>query len=138
MAARRNEIVNPQTGLRPCNKCKSEKPLSEYRGKTRRTSNKYEYDGYCRDCEKARQKAWKKKHKKWYNQPPSDKSRARGRLRYAVLTGKLIKPKTCSVCKSLTEACELHGHHKDYSKPLDVVWGCRSCHQDIHRRNHCG
>ena len=42
----------------------------------------------------------------------------------------VIKPKNCSVCK---DATNLHGHHKDYSKPLDVVWVCCKCHANIHK-----
>lgn len=51
------------------------------------------------------------------------------KLRYAVETGKIKKPKVCSLCRRLTK---IHGHHPDYNKPLAVVWCCASCHRKIH------
>ena len=29
-------------------------------------------------------------------------------------------------------ADKVHGHHRDYSKPLDVVWLCPRCHHRLH------
>ena len=38
------------------------------------------------------------------------------------------KKQTCKICgKKKVEA-----HHKDYSKPLDVVWLCHKHHMDEH------
>lgn len=59
------------------------------------------------------------------------KRRARGVVRRAVEIGKLVSPKICSNCyfeKSLD------AHHRDYSAPLQVIWLCRQCHADIHRK----
>lgn len=50
-------------------------------------------------------------------------------VRDAVKSGKLTKPRMCSQCS--TEGT-LHGHHTDYTKPLDVVWLCQSCHLAAH------
>ncbi len=46
----------------------------------------------------------------------------------ALRKGKL-KRKNCELCNSkFTDA-----HHKNYNKPLDIVWLCRRCHIYIHK-----
>lgn len=48
----------------------------------------------------------------------------------AIRDGKLIK-QPCEVC-----GCkEVHAHHDDYAKPLEVRWLCNSCHNDWHKEN---
>lgn len=47
------------------------------------------------------------------------KAKARRLLRSNVYRGK-IKRQPCEVCGSM----DAHGHHEDYTKPLDVVWLC--------------
>lgn len=54
-----------------------------------------------------------------------EKQKARLKLGIAVKCGKVKKPKGCSLCCS---KIRVEGHHEDYTKPLDVVWLCRSCH----------
>lgn len=50
----------------------------------------------------------------------------------ALKSGQLVKPKNCSKCGVYNKYID--GHHDDYSKKLDVVWLCRSCHQKIHKK----
>ena len=55
---------------------------------------------------------------------------ARLLLAQAISKGLLKRPATCSRCGSLAR---VHGHHEDYSLPLDVVWLCPTCHGRRHR-----
>jgi ribosomal protein S27AE len=55
------------------------------------------------------------------------KCRARYEVRKALRNGKL-KKQPCAVCGNpIAEA-----HHDNYSKPLDVRWLCKDCHDDVH------
>jgi ribosomal protein S27AE len=56
-----------------------------------------------------------------------EKSRAHRLVYYYIKKGDLT-PKPCEKCgNSKTEA-----HHEDYSKPLDIIWLCDSCHKELH------
>lgn len=63
----------------------------------------------------------------------SGKDKARQILNHAVRDGKISKPNRCSSCKQSKPKSQIHGHHKDYSKPLAVVWLCARCHGKEHR-----
>ena len=41
----------------------------------------------------------------------------------------LLKKEPCLFCGA-TE--NIHKHHKDYTRPLDVTWLCASCHRRLH------
>jgi hypothetical protein len=58
-----------------------------------------------------------------------EKYTARAKLNNAVSRGLIIKPKACSQCFM---PGVVHGHHKNYKKPLDVVWLCHPCHAEVH------
>lgn len=64
---------------------------------------------------------WQKKH--------PEAIKAHRLLNYAVITGKVKKPKNCSECNKRKR---LSAHHEDYSKPLIVLWLCSSCHKLKH------
>jgi hypothetical protein len=53
-------------------------------------------------------------------------NRASARVHHALRTGRMIRPDACSACG---KRCKPDGAHGDYSKPLEVRWLCRSCHQ---------
>jgi hypothetical protein len=54
-------------------------------------------------------------------------------VRVNVLGNRLAKPNICSCCGHSFEIRHIHGHHRDYSKPLDVTWLCHWCHIALHR-----
>ena len=71
----------------------------------------------------ASQRDWGKKNK--------HKRNAHLKLARAVMNGTVIKKNVCEMCggTSMIEA-----HHADYSKPLDVVWLCKKCHSEEHKK----
>lgn len=61
--------------------------------------------------------------------------KARRLVSQAIKYHGLQKPSNCQRCgKECTEWWELHAHHADYSKPLDVEWLCTTCHGAERRR----
>lgn len=65
-------------------------------------------------------KLWRQQHPEAYH--------AHIALNNALRDGKIEKG-PCAICGA-TE--HIHGHHKDYSKPLEVTWLCAKCHHRIH------
>lgn len=57
------------------------------------------------------------------------KSNAKLAVSRAIKRGDLIRPEQCSVCH---KKCKPEGHHADYSKQLEVMWLCKSCHAYEH------
>lgn len=56
---------------------------------------------------------------------------ARQTLGLARKSGKIVVPTRCTVCG---REGRLHGHHRDYLRPLDVEWLCSDCHGIRHGR----
>lgn len=50
-------------------------------------------------------------------------------LTAAIQRGDLVPAEHCQKCGCPSEGRALDGHHEDYSKPLEVIWLCRSCHK---------
>lgn len=73
-------------------------------------------------------------HRKRHEARHPEKTQARRKLEDAVQKGYVSKPDICSRCLGQVPAVDLHGHHHDYSKPLDVEWLCRVCHNAEHQQ----
>jgi hypothetical protein len=67
--------------------------------------------------------------KKWVSKNP-EKRAAHIILGNRIRSGEIVKPDKCEQC-----GCggRLHGHHHDYSKPLEVEWLCQNCHVTRHK-----
>ena len=59
---------------------------------------------------------------------------ARLSLHRALRRMEIKKSDECELCGN-TEV-HLSGHHKDYGKPLNVIWLCDRCHGLVHHKNH--
>jgi hypothetical protein len=142
--------------IKYCWKCKGRKPLDEFYSNKAAPSG---ISGICKDCARtmalsryhakraenrargrnyyrlnkekvlARQKATSKARAGIWYANNKEKHLARARVRYALQTGKIIKPKECSACHL---QLKLQGHHEDYSKPLEIIWLCQQCHDHKH------
>jgi hypothetical protein len=55
-----------------------------------------------------------------------DKARAHNALNKAVQEGRLQRPAACQWCGA---GGRIEGSHRDYSRPLEVLWLCVSCHR---------
>lgn len=95
-----------------------------------------QHKNYDRTKEKLRYDIKKKKkgyieRVREYNRRPhvKEKNRIRSALRHAVKIGNIIKL-PCEVCGNIKS----QGHHKDYNKPLDVLWLCHIHHMEQHRK----
>lgn len=62
-----------------------------------------------------------------YREANPKKYQAHQKVGRAIRNGSLI-PKPCEVCGS----ADVHGHHPDYDKPLDVMWLCAADHKAWH------
>ena len=133
-----------QSHSKKCFKCDVEKPMSEFYKHQQMgdgTLNK------CKECAKNDVNTHRKNNierireydRKRGNRQDSDylrkyrennpeKYKATGMVHRAIRSGRL-KKKVCEVC-GLDK--NIHAHHPDYSKPLDVVWLCCVCHNKEH------
>lgn len=69
-----------------------------------------------------------RKYAAQHRQKFPERDKARNKVRDALITGKLIRPRRCSKC--LTKCKPQAHHHKGYAPEfaLDVIWLCRPCH----------
>lgn len=66
-----------------------------------------------------------------YRDKNPNKYKAHNMVNNAVRDGKLF-PLPCEVCFNTHD---LHAHHDDYAKPLNIRWLCTKCHNKWHKEN---
>lgn len=138
--------------MKLCGECEAEKDQSEF-GK--RSASADGLASRCRRCQsdydKARSKLPKRvKARAKYAQTEAGKaagSKAKKKwaennlvkraanviIGNAIRDGRIEKGHFCSICG--IDNVKIHGHHDDYSRPLEVRWLCSMCHEDWHRDN---
>ena len=117
--------------LKVCYKCRAELPLTEFYRDLARPDGLH---NKCKACAKAydRKRAMlphRVETRANYNRENPQKHEAHRAVFKAVRSGELKKPDCCQKCG---ETGIIHGHHHDYSKPLDVMWLCPKCHAAEH------
>lgn len=130
-----------------CFKCHIEKPLSDFYKHSQMA------DGHlnkCKECTKTDVRQHRKENesvreydrnrpnkKERQSLPKLQKYRAENPEKYkahlavsnALKTGRLVKSSSCEDCG---KSGMIHGHHDDYTKPLEVRWLCVRCHSLFH------
>lgn len=100
--------------------CKCNNPLEE----TRIAANQR----YCKSCHAEYMRLHRPRHSE-LSPIQRMKSNARSYLNEYLQRGK-VKKTSCQHCGD----SNVEAHHEDYSKPLDVIWLCRSCHLELHKQ----
>lgn len=110
-----------------CNRCLEIKPVDCFYGNVFvcRGKKYHGYRGYCKTCYSKDSVRRVSEYTKLH----PEKKNARILTSLAFRKGLLTKDH-CTLCGSIED---LHFHHKDYSKPLDVICVCRKCHINIHK-----
>lgn len=136
--------------MKLCGQCSQSKPLTEFFGSTRLSDG---YRSICKVCDLARNREWRAANRNRRNEgdrlrrmrrklavpPPSRPSwntrvsevrriidKAGSEVRRAISRGELARPESCQWCA--VSGKRIYAAHRDYSRPLDVVWLCNSCH----------
>lgn len=122
---------------KPCDNKRNRKDYWENDGKTkgRVYMRKRRLTDEGRESDRESCKRYRKSEtgKKWFEKYKIEKlteSRARDQVRRAVRNG-YLKRLPCEVCGKKTG---IHGHHDDYSKPLEVIWLCPAHHKERHMK----
>lgn len=137
--------------VKTCFKCGEEKPLTEY------YKHKMMNDGHlnkCKSCAKSDVRIHRKENdsvreydRKRYKENPErrkkgsenavrwnkanpERYKAHYLLSNAVRDGR-VKKGSCEECGTIEN---IHGHHDDYNKPLEVRWLCAKHHHRLHAK----
>jgi hypothetical protein len=120
--------------MRMCIDCGETKPLEEFQRNAPSAGGRLRF---CRDCASIRAAASRARfsedrraydRRRGFRHPGSLKLAARNAIAHGLRAG-TIERRPCEVCCSEAEA-----HHPDYTRPLDVVWLCKTHHARAHRR----
>jgi hypothetical protein len=134
--------------MKKCARCGGDKPLDDFYKTSKITGAVM---GVCKECHKKHMKNMRRDNPAFQerdrirgkrpdriakNVERTKKHRAKNPDAYRAQTavGNALRDKRlfrepCAICAASEN---IHAHHKDYSKPLDVVWLCARCHHRLH------
>lgn len=115
-------LNSESNNLKFCEKCRKEKRAEYYK-------NWYNKNG------RKRTNTYSHRVLEWKLNNP-EKVEAHKKVASALKSKILKNPGECSSCRLKTSY--LDAHHEDYSKPLEVVWLCPTCHRKIHSNKNKG
>lgn len=132
--------------MKHCISCREQKPLTEF---YKQSGMKDGHCNKCKECVKAAAIINRELRIDYYRaydrdrgnrQPPEyfkeyrkanrGKYKATNAVNNALRDGRIIRL-PCEICGKE----KVHGHHDDYSKPLDVRWLCAAHHRQWHIEN---
>ena len=131
MSALRAQTRPPMQNIRSCSRCHEFKPLAEFDHSRRSRDGRHHR---CKDCDRKRDKeralngSLKRTLQGWTSRNPLA-AKAHKIFQRAIKRGDRERG-PCAECGKPKG----HGHHADYSKPLDVTFLCHRCHMEHHRR----
>lgn len=134
-------VIVPSCLCGECRVCKCRPRMKKYRKLypdiIRQRRQDWAKSEKGRASEAQKQKRYRSKHKaqiavtmREYSVAHPVETKARSAVNNAIKAGKLVRG-PCEVCGSTKR---IHGHHRDYSKPLEVQWLCASHHKAAHRK----
>ena len=141
------------TSSKTCFKCGAEKPLTDFYKHPQMKDGRL---NKCKECNKADVRKNRKDNIDYYRQYDVDrfannperrklaiencknyrkqnpvKYKAHAMVNSRIRSGAIIKADQCECCDSIEN---LHAHHDDYAKPLDIRWLCPVCHKAWHSK----
>lgn len=139
--------------MKQCSRCRETKPTSEFHKDKGRSDG---LSGWCKPCRiksiriaeakrpkppytpRSRQpeRIRERTKKRNYRAAHPERVKAALKVQRALQSGKLA-PATESFCFVCGNPAQ-HLHHMDYSKPLEVIPVCKSCHSQWHVYNKVG
>lgn len=148
--------------MKKCKTCQVEKNEEEFNKWYKKNGNSG-LRTYCKDCEHALNKEYREKNKDLlikkrrerggfeakkyctdpiklnsykriydYKKRNPEKVIARNYINGLIRIGKVMRPTSCEKC---LKKVKVEAHHEDYSKPVEVMWLCKSCHTKEHYNN---
>ena len=133
--------------MKVCFKCNTEKPLLEYYkhkgmadghlnkckecSKSDASSHRLENIEKIREYDRTRGNRQHDGYLKAYREANPNKYKAQNLVNNSIRGGKLFK----EPCESCGSDKDIHAHHDDYTKPLNVRWLCAAHHQQWHAEN---